>query len=206
MSTELDLPMIPAARASQCPLHPPAEFAKWRDGPGLQKVMYHGEPTWLVSRYRDIRAALVDPRLSAETIPEALKREGTDDSTRIIFARADDPEHNRIRKMMAADFTFRRCETMRPQIQALVDRFIDDMVANGPPSDLVRDFGLPVPSLVIALLLGVPLEDLGPFQRYTSAGLEANATADEKQRSRSARCTATSSNWWTRSNAILATI
>jgi cytochrome P450 len=180
MSTEIDLPVIPAPRAAECPLHPPPEFAKWRDAPGLQRVMYHGEPTWLVSRYQDIRAALVDPRLSAETFPENLKPEGTDDSTPIMFARADDPEHNRVRRMMTSDFTFRRCEAMRPQIQALVDRFIDDMIAKGPPSDLVHDFGLPVPSLVIALLLGVPSEDLGPFQQNTSAALVADATDDEK--------------------------
>lgn len=179
----MDLPVIPAPRAASCPLHPPAEFSQWRDDPGLQKVMYHGQPTWLVSRYQDIRAALVDPRLSAETFPVNLEVEGADDDTPVMFARIDDPEHNRIRRMMTSDFTFRRCEAMRPQIQELVDRHIDDMIANGPPSDLVRDFGLPVPSLVIALLLGVPPEDLGPFQQHTSAGLEANATDEEKGRS-----------------------
>ena len=180
MSTEVDLPVIPAPRSVQSPLHPPPEFAKWREEPGLQKVMYHGEPTWLVSRYRDIRTALVDPRLSAETFPEYLKPEGTEDNTPIMFARTDDPEHNRVRRMMTSDFTFRRCEAMRPQIQELVDRFIGDMISKGPPSDLVHGFGLPVPSLVIALLLGVPSEDLGPFQQHTSAGLVADATDDEK--------------------------
>jgi cytochrome P450 len=34
--------------------------------------MYQGQPTWVVSRYQDIRAALVDPRLSAETIPASM--------------------------------------------------------------------------------------------------------------------------------------
>jgi cytochrome P450 len=180
VSTEVDLPVIPAPRAAECPLHPPPEFARWRAGPGLQRVMYHGEPTWLVSRYQDIRAALVDPRLSAETFPEMLKPVGPEDTAPIMFARADDPDHNRIRRMMTSDFTFRRCEKMRPQIQALVDRFIEDMIAKGPPADLVHDFGLPVPSLVIALLLGVPPEDLGPFQQHTSAGLVADATDEQK--------------------------
>jgi cytochrome P450 len=180
MTTEVDLPVIPAPRDAECPLRPPAEFAKWRDEPGLQRVMYHGEPTWLVSRYQDIRAALVDPRLSAQTFPAYLKPQSADESSPVMFARADDPEHNRIRRMMTSDFTFRRCEALRPQIQALVDRFIDDMIAKGPPADLVHDFGLPVPSLVIALLLGVPPEDLGPFAQNTSAALVADATADEK--------------------------
>lgn len=183
MSIETDLPVIPAPRAEHCPLHPPPEFARWREDAGLQRVLYHGEPTWLVSRYQDIRAALVDPRLSAQTFPENLKPDGADDDTPIMFARSDDPEHNRVRRMMTSDFTFRRCEAMRPQIQAIVDRFIDAMIAKGPPVDLVHDFGLPVPSLVIALLLGVPEADLGPFQEYTSAGLEAHATEEEKAQS-----------------------
>ena len=76
----------------------------------------------------------------------------------VIFPRIDDPEHNRLRRMMARDFTWRRAEAMRPQIQELVDRFLDTMTESEPPADLVRDFALPVPSLVISLLLGVPYE------------------------------------------------
>ncbi len=89
---------------------------------------------------------------------------GTDDNVPVIFARIDDPEHNRLRRMMTRDFTFRRAQEMRPQIQELVDGFLDTMIDNGPPADLVRDFALPVPSLVISLLLGVPYEDHEFFQ------------------------------------------
>ena len=141
--------------------------------------MYHGQPVWVVSRYQDIRAALVDPRLSADTLPGHLKPEGADD-TPIMFARTDDPEHHRLRRMMAGDFTFRRCEAMRPQIQEMVDTFLGEMINAGPPADLVRDFALPVPSLVIALLLGVPSEDLDAFQQYTGVGLDTKATDEEK--------------------------
>jgi cytochrome P450 len=63
----------------------------------------------------------------------------------VIFARIDDPEHNRLRRMMTPDFTFRRAESMRPQIQKLVDGFLVEMVEAGPPADLVRAFALPVP-------------------------------------------------------------
>ena len=47
------------------------------------------------------------------------------------------------------------------------------MIDSGPPADIVRDFALPVPSLVIALLLGVPPEDLELFQHNTSVGLDS---------------------------------
>jgi cytochrome P450 len=96
----------------------------------------------------------------------------------VMFARIDDPEHHRLRRMMTSNFTFRRAESMRPQIQDLVDEHLHAMIANGPPADLVRDFALPVPSLVIALLLGVPSEDLGFFQHHTTVGLDTR-TSDE---------------------------
>lgn len=177
---DVDLPVIPLARAAQCPLHPPAQFTQWRDEPGLRRAMYHGQPTWIVSRYQDIRAALTDPRLSAKTIPSAILPQGSEDNTPVMFARTDDPEHHRLRRMVAGDFTVRRAEAMRPQIQELVDRYLADMIANGPPADIVRDFALPVPSLVIALLLGVLPEDLELFQHHTTLGLDVNSSDEQK--------------------------
>jgi cytochrome P450 len=181
LSSDTDLPVIPVPRAAHCPLHPPAEFVNWREEPGLRRAVYHGQPAWVVSRYHDIRAALVDPRLSADTIPEYLRQKNAD-NTPVMFARVDDPEHNRLRRMMTSDFTFRRCESMRPQIRDLVDHHLDVMIRKGPPADLVHDFALPVPSLVIALLLGVPSEDLESFQQYTAVGLDTRASDDEKAR------------------------
>jgi cytochrome P450 len=172
---------MPVPRAAHCPLHPPAEFVNWREEPGLRRAMYHGQPAWIVSRYQDIRAALTDPRLSAETIPDSIKpSSAADNNVPVIFARTDDPEHHRLRRMLTGNFTFRRCESMRPQIQELVDHFLGEMITTGPPADIVRDFGLPVPSLVIALLLGVPPEDLPLFQHHTTVGLDTRSSEEEK--------------------------
>ena len=177
--SETDLPVVPAPRAMHCPLQPSPEFASWRDEPGLRRVMWNGQPIWSVSRYQDIRTALVDPRLSAETLPDLIEPSG-DNKVPLIFARIDDPEHQRLRRMMTSEFTFRRTEAMRPHIQKLVDEYLDAMIDNGPPSDIVRDFALPVPSMVIALLLGVPPEDLELFQHNTSAALDVRSTDEER--------------------------
>jgi cytochrome P450 len=180
-STTSDLPVIPARRQAHCPLAPPTEFADWRKESGLQRAMWNGQQVWSVSRYEDIRAALVDPRLSAETLPDLF--DAANDSTApVVFARIDDPEHHRLRRMMTSQFTFRRTEAMRPQIQELVDKYLDAMIDKGPPADIVRDFGLPVPSMVIALLLGVPPDDLQLFQHNTAAGLDVNSTDEERAR------------------------
>jgi len=178
--SDADLPVLPVPRAARCPLAPPPQFADWREQPGLRKAMFQGNPIWVVSRYRDIRAALVDPRLSAKTIPDAMMPTDADNKVPVMFARTDDPEHHRLRRMMTSNFTFRRCESMRPQIQQTVDHYLGQMVDNGAPADLVREFALPVPSLVIALLLGVPPEDLGLFQHHTTVGLDQRSSDEEK--------------------------
>ena len=175
-----DLPLVPVPRDTRCPLQPPPDFAEWRASKGLRLASWRDKPTWVISRYEDIRAALTDPRLSANTIPEAMQTKSVDDNVPVIFARIDDPEHNRLRRMMTRDFTYRRAEAMRPQIQELVDGFLDEMIDAGPPADLVRDFALPVPSLVISLLLGVPYEDHEFFQHHSMKGLDSRSTAEEK--------------------------
>ena len=175
-------PTMPAPRSSSCPLDPPAEFARWRDDPGLCQAtnLFTGDPAWVVSRYQDIRAALTDPRLSANSLPESVKPPGEEDDMPVFFARTDDPEHNRLRRMLTRDFTVRRAREMAPDIQKLVDGFLDNMIAAGPPSDLVRDFALPVPSLVICLLLGVPYEDHEFFEEASVAGLDVKTTDEHR--------------------------
>ncbi len=178
--SDIELPVLPLPRAAQCPLAPPAEFAEWRKQPGLRRAMFAGNAVWVVSRYEEIRAALVDPRLSAKTIPEAIMPTDADNKVPVMFARTDDPEHHRLRRMMTGNFTFRRCESMRRQIQEMVDDYLGRMIDSGAPADLVRAFALPVPSMVIALLLGVPPQDLGFFQHHTTVGLDTRSTDEER--------------------------
>ncbi|OBC02516.1 cytochrome [Mycobacterium sp. 852002-40037_SCH5390672] len=177
---DADLPVLPIPRPGHCPLAPPPEFGDWREQPGLRRAMFQGNPVWVVSRYRDIRAALVDPRLSAKTIPDSIMPKDADNKVPVMFARTDDPEHHRLRRMMTGNFTFRRCESMRSQIREMVDHYLGQMIDNGAPADLVSEFALPVPSMVIALLLGVPSEDLEIFQHNTTTGLDQKSTDAEK--------------------------
>lgn len=70
---------------------------------------------------------------------------------------------------------------MRPRIERIVAEHLDRMEREGPPADLVRSFALPVPSLVISELLGVPAQDQGDFQRYTQVISTVGAPAQEVQ-------------------------
>jgi cytochrome P450 len=69
-------------------------------------------------------------------------------------------------------------EAIRPSVQRIVDELIDGMLAGPKPVDLVTEFALPVPSLVICTLLGVPYADHEFFQRTSSLLLSARAPVD----------------------------
>jgi cytochrome P450 len=77
----------------------------------------------------------------------------------------DNPEHARLRRMVSGTFAIRRVEELRPSIQQVVDDRIDALLTGPRPVDLVEAFALPVPSLVICHLLGVPYADHDFFQR-----------------------------------------
>ncbi|WP_406486352.1 hypothetical protein [Streptomyces sp. NBC_01563] len=44
---------------------------------------------------------------------------------------------------------------MRPWVAGVIDRLLDGLVAQGPPADLVTDYALPLPCMVIHRLLAV---------------------------------------------------
>jgi cytochrome P450 len=79
----------------------------------------------------------------------------------------DDPEHARLRRMVTGMFAIRQVEALRPSIQRIVDERIEALLAGPRPVELVESFALPVPSLVICRLLGVPYADHEFFQRRT---------------------------------------
>ncbi len=92
----------------------------------------------------------------------------------------DPPEHTRLRRMLTPEFTVRRMRRLEPRIVEIVDDHLDAMEKAGPPADLVADFALPIPSLVICELLGVPYADRASFQERTSRLLDISLPMDER--------------------------
>jgi cytochrome P450 len=81
------------------------------------------------------------------------------------------PDHTRLRKLVAAAFTVRRIEALRPRIQEITDGFLDELGragAHGAPVDLVAGLAYPLPITVIAELLGVPVDDREAFRGWSS--------------------------------------
>jgi cytochrome P450 len=82
---------------------------------------------------------------------------------------SDPPVHTRLRKVLTPEFTMRRLSRLTPRIDEIVAECLDRMDAAEGPVDLVEEFALPIPSLVICELLGVPYSEREAFQEVATA-------------------------------------
>ncbi|MFC7110135.1 cytochrome P450 [Nonomuraea rubra] len=166
-------------------LDPAEELARARDGEGVVRVETPwGLPGYLVCRHADVRRVLTDPvRFSSALTP--LRGAGALDPGEAARMRAgqliglDPPEHTRLRRMLTPEFTARRMRRLEPRITEIVQSALDDLEQAGRPADLVAHFALPVPSLVICELLGVPRADRAAFQDRATRLLDTSLPAEE---------------------------
>ncbi|MGW0080211.1 cytochrome P450 [Streptomyces sp. NPDC003393] len=173
-----------------CPYHPPAGYEPLRAARPLAGVtLYDGRPVWLVTGHALARELLSDPRLSTDRnrdgFPMITPRFAAVRDRRPALLGVDDPEHRAQRRLMVPSFTLRRATELRPQIQRTVDGLLDAMIAQGPPAELVSAFAVPVPSMVICALLGVPYADHEFFEeqsRRLLRGRTAEETRDARNR------------------------
>jgi cytochrome P450 len=82
--------------------------------------------------------------------------------------------------MVTGALSVKRVEAMRPATQRIVDERIDELLAGPKPTDLVQAFSLPVPSLVISELLGVPYGEHEFFQSNSKVIINRNSTPVER--------------------------
>jgi cytochrome P450 len=178
------VPDFPMPRAAGCPFAPPPAMMKLHAEEPVSRVrLWDGSVHWLVTRYEDQRALYSDPRLSVDTtrpgfpyLNEAFRETAAKNPP--SFLNMDDPDHARIRRMVTGAFAVKRIEAMRPAVQRMTDDLIDEMLAGPKPVDLVEALTLPLPSLVICELLGVPYEDHDFFQANSKVGLRRDVTAE----------------------------
>ncbi|MGO4462487.1 cytochrome P450 [Streptomyces sp. M-16] len=166
-----------------CPYHPPAAYEPLREARPLSRVtLFDGRSVWVVTGHAQARALLSDPRLSTdrtkESFPAPTRRFKGLQNRRTALLGVDDPEHNTQRRMLIPSFSVKRTAALRPRIQETVDRLIDAMVAAGPRAELVSAFALPVPSMVICALLGVPYEDHEFFEAQSRRLLRGPEPSD----------------------------
>jgi cytochrome P450 len=174
------LAQYPMERAAGCPFDPPPALRAL--APVARVRLWDVSTPWLITRHADARTVLTDPRVSADA-----RRPGYPHTSAAAQARRtrgftllnmDDPDHARLRRMVMPTFTLRRVAELRPAIQRIVDERIDALLAGPRPVDLVEEFALPVPSLVICHLLGVPYGDHDFFQRRARVLVSRHQTVE----------------------------
>jgi cytochrome P450 len=166
--TGADTLPLPYRRAAGCPFDPDPEFAELRATRPVSRVSINGgDEVWLITRFDDARQVLGDARFSSELTPLGIVLPKPEDRTLAeelrsqqpgTFIECDPPEHTRLRRMIAGEFTEQRMRALRPRFTEIVEERLDAMAAAGPPVDLVSLFALPVPSILICELLGLDAE------------------------------------------------
>lgn len=180
-----DVPEYPMVRAAGCPFAPPPEVMALSEARPLSRVrIWDGSTPWLITGYDEVRTLFSDSRVSVDDRRPGFPHwnEGMLSTVhkrpRSVFT-ADGEEHTRFRRMLSKPFTFKRVEGLRSAIQQITEDSIDEMLAGPKPGDIVTALALPVPSLVISQLLGVPYEDAEMFQHHANVGLARYATGED---------------------------
>ena len=127
----------------------------------------------ILSRYRDVQAALrnkklghgTDPRMSKEEFDEMMSNPAIANLRRTMLLQ-NPPDHTRLRGLVVKAFDARRVEAMRVRIRAIANELVDGFIEDGS-GDLVRLFIHPLPVIVICVLLGVPNADRAEFVQGT---------------------------------------
>ncbi len=159
-------------------------YARLRaEAPVYRMTLPTKETAWLITRYDDVAMVLKDERFVKDTsnalTPEQTARQPwfrkVFKSLKRNMLNLDPPDHPRLRALVHKAFTPRLIEQMRERVQGLTDELLDGVQDRGR-MDLIRDYALPLPTTIIAEMLGVPVEDRHAFHRWSNAFMSAAAS------------------------------
>ncbi|ROP36057.1 cytochrome P450 [Saccharothrix texasensis] len=173
------------------PFDPPSRITELREAHPVSPMLFpDGHEGWLVTGYDAVRRLMADTRFSSRqdlgVVHVPYETPGmpapTEPSPQMpgLFISMDPPDHTRLRRMLTGAFTVKRMKQLEEHIADIVERQLDELARLAPPVDLVKAFALPVPSLVICELLGVPYEDREDFQVNSARFLERDIALEEK--------------------------
>lgn len=169
---------VPTTRST--PFDPPAELAA---APPISRLQFaDGSPGWLVTDYAAARFVLSDPRFSSRLdLVRNPIRASAPTTMPGAFLFMDPPDHTRYRRLLTGQFTLRRMRELEPAITTIAADRLDALEKAGPPADLVRLFALPLASLVICSLLGVPYETHERFEQASHAMVDPTLSEPDRE-------------------------
>jgi len=184
-AASITIPDYPMSRDRGAPFAPPPQVLAMAAERPLSRVrIWDGSTPWLVTGYDAVRTLFSDPRVSTDDRIDGFPhwnegmRASVHHRPRSVFT-ADGPEHIRFRRMLSPSLTLKRVNAVSERAQQITDEHIDTILAGPRPADLINGLALPIPSLVISELLGVPYADHDFFQQHATMGVDRYATADD---------------------------
>jgi len=142
----------------------------------------HWDPllhAWVVTRYSDAVRVLHDFSADRTPTPEQLERMKLSAISPIAAVMVkqmlflDAPAHTRLRSLASNAFTPARVRVLRSHIQQIADTLIDTAMAAQPAQmDVIADFAEPLPAIVTAEMLGVPIRDHRRLKDWTAVFAE----------------------------------
>jgi cytochrome P450 len=169
------------------PFEPPADYARLRaESPVSRVSLVDGTTAWLITGHDLGRRVLNDPRVSKNGLRPGYPGLIPDQVSLVrgqkgFLVWMDPPDHTMYRRMLAGEFTVRSVERLRPHVEHVVDELVGRMLESDRPVDLVHALSLPVPSMTICELLGVPYADRELFQKSTAATVNLRTTEEERR-------------------------
>jgi cytochrome P450 len=182
--TDSSIQVLSMAREDGAPLDPPLQYARLRQEAPISRVsLWGGRATpWLVTRWEDARTVLASPGVSSQSsrpgFPTAI--EDAPATPPGYFFSQDDPVHDTFRKALTREFMVKRIEALREPTTRIFAQLLDTMIEEGGPADFVEAVALPLPSLVICELLGVPYAEHDFFQSHSKVLIDTAVTAEQR--------------------------
>jgi cytochrome P450 len=175
--------MIPEGGAVRTtfPLHSPDFYAgdpypAYRELRATSPVCWNDVTNfWALLKYEDVRFVSSNPAMFSSskgiTIPDPTLPSPVQ-AGNLIFS--DPPRHRQMRKLINSGFTRRRVAVLEPKIREIV-RGILDHVEPGSVHEFAEEIAAPLPTRMIAELIGAPPDDWEQFRAWSDA---ATGTAD----------------------------
>lgn len=136
-----------------------------------------GLPVVLVARYADVLAVVRDHARFSSTRPQYMVAPESDpfgDVPTMPFS--DPPVHTRLRRLVARDFSPRRIAALAPRIREVTSRLLDENVSGGR-FEAMSALANQLPVIIIAEMLGVPIEHHARFKQWSDAVATSSAAS-----------------------------
>lgn len=166
-----------------CRLEVTPLYAQLRSEEPVARIQLpHGEEGWLVTRHASVKTVLADQRFSRTAVVAARDRtpRASPLPLRSNPLSVNPPEHTRLRQPVATGLGRQPSELFRPRAQQIADELIDDIIAGGPPADIVDAFATRFSATAMGDFLGVPRADSIKFRDWSTPTRSQTGYTDEE--------------------------